>query len=88
MIAMLQQFYMTPMFRYAILMANDGLEENIVSNEKYGVTNMDDNIFHQTQMMFGFLDITDRQSFDPTPFCFSFKDWDKNPVNVLLQQDT
>jgi len=38
--------------------------------------------------MFGFLDITDRQSFDPTPFCFSFKDWDNKPVNVAIQQDT
>ena len=49
---------------------------------------MDDNIFHQTQRMFGFLDITDRQAYDPTTFCFSFKDWDNNPVNVAIQQDT
>jgi len=46
MIAMLQQFYMTPMFRYAILMADDGKEVTKVSNEKYGVVDMDDNIFH------------------------------------------
>jgi len=46
--AMLQQFYMTPMFRYAILMADDKVAPIKVSNQKYGVEDIDDNIFHQT----------------------------------------
>jgi len=51
MIAMLQQFYNTPAFRYAILAADDYKEENEVefNNKKY-----DDNLFHQLQKMFAY----------------------------------
>lgn len=37
--------------------------------------------------MFGFLELTERQAYDPTEFCFSFKDFDGNPTNTALQQD-
>jgi len=86
MLAMLQQFYMTPAFRYAILMADDDIPPNVVDAGRYG-DNVDDNILHQFQRMFGFLDLSDRQDFDPAPFCFSFKDWNGNPVNMAIQQD-
>jgi ubiquitin carboxyl-terminal hydrolase 34 len=43
--AMLQQFYMTPQFRHAILMADDKIEPNIVTSEKWGA--VDDNSLHQ-----------------------------------------
>jgi len=43
--AMLQQFYMTPQFRYAILMADDKIEPNIITSEKWG--SVDDNTLHQ-----------------------------------------
>ena len=38
--------------------------------------------------MFGFLDLTDRQDYDPSDFCFSFKDFNGQPVKVSVQQDT
>ena len=84
--AMLQQFYMTPTFRYNLLMANDHEEENIVSttdNKK-----VDDNLFHQLQRMFGFLDKSERKDYNPSGFCFSYKDYSGQPVNVSIQQDT
>lgn len=34
--------------------------------------------------MFGFLELTERQAYDPTEFCFSFKDFDGNPTNTAL----
>jgi hypothetical protein len=37
--------------------------------------------------MFAFLDLTDRQAYDPASFCFAFKDWDGNPTSVAIQQD-
>lgn len=49
--AMLQQFYMTPAFRYAMLNANDYQEDNIIEvNNKQ----IDDNLFHQIQRMFAY----------------------------------
>jgi len=49
--AMLQQFYMTPVFRYAMLAAEDYQEENMVEvNGK----EVDDNLFHQIQRMFAY----------------------------------
>ena len=73
---------MTPMFRYALLMADDGVEENLVTTKKWGT--VDDNTLHQTQNMFGFLDLTDRQDYNPSDFCFSFKDYNGEPVKVSV----
>ena len=84
--AMLQQFYMTPMFRYALLMADDKKVPNMVTTKKWGT--VDDNTLHQTQNMFGFLDLTDRQDYNPSDFCFSFKDFSGQPVKTSVQQDT
>ena len=36
----------------------------------------------------GFLELSDRQDYNPYEFCFSFKDYGGNPVNVSVQQDT
>jgi len=85
--AMLQQFFMTPAFRYGVLMAQDGKEANL-QPKKDGKTLVDDNVVHQLQKMFGFLELTDRQDYNPHEFCFTFKDYDGNPVNVSEQQDT
>ena len=84
--SMLQQFYMTPAFRYTIMMADDKKELNLVpkDNGKYMV---DDNVLHQLQKMFGFLELSDRQDYNPHEFCFSFKDFQGNPVNTSIQQD-
>ncbi len=42
--AMLQQFYMTPMFRYALLMADDKIAPKMVTTNKWGT--VDDNTLH------------------------------------------
>ncbi len=49
---------------------------------------VDDNVFHQLQKMFGYLEHSDRQDYNPEDFCFSFKDMDGNPVRVGEQQDS
>ena len=84
--AMLQQFFMTPTFRYGILAADDKKEPNPVKNDEGQV--IDDNVLHQFQQMFGFLEASDRQDYNPFEFCFSFKDHAGQPVNVSVQQDT
>jgi ubiquitin carboxyl-terminal hydrolase 34 len=43
---------------------------------------VDDNVFHQLQKMFGSLEFTDRQEYNPEEFCFSYKDWDGIPVKI------
>jgi ubiquitin carboxyl-terminal hydrolase 34 len=84
--SMLQQFYMTPAFRYLILAAEDAQEANIVE-DKDG-RKVDDNNFHQLQKMFAYLDKSERRDYHPIDFCYSFKDYSGNPVNVTVQQDT
>lgn len=46
--AMMQQFYMTPEFRYSMLRADDGEKENIVTyKDNYGYEfRLDDNPIH------------------------------------------
>ena len=75
--SVLQQFFNVPSFRYALIQANDN------EPHKYNEDNpqVDDNIFHQMQRMFVFLDYSIRGEFNPRPFCYSFKDYD---VNIFL----
>lgn len=84
MIAMIQQFYLTRPLRYLLMMADDKEPECLV---KKGTKEVDDNVLHQFQTMFANLELTERQEYDPNEFCFSFKDFDGNPVNVSIQQD-
>jgi len=84
--AMLQQFFMTPAFRYGVLLADDKKEPNWVKKDNKYI--IDDNVIHQLQQMFGFLELSDRQDYNPHEFCFSFKDFAGQPVNVSIQQDT
>ncbi|EGR27434.1 hypothetical protein IMG5_196170 [Ichthyophthirius multifiliis] len=86
--AMIQQFFMTPTFRNAILMADDNKElnfEEVEYNKKQMVT--DDNVLHQFQQMFAYLLMSDRVEYNPIEFCFSFKDYMGEPVNTIVQQD-
>lgn len=80
MISMLQQFFMSPTFRYKLLECNDN---EVRTNGEY-----DDNVLHQIQRMFSFLDLSEREDYDPKGFCYSFKDWDGKPVDVRIQQDS
>lgn len=83
--SMLQQFFHVPQFRNAILLADDGLPENIQVTEQQ--KRVDDNVLHQLQKMFAFLQESERQDYNPEDFCFSFKDFENNPTNFAVQQD-
>jgi len=95
MISMLQQFYMIPQFRYSILDVDDKKEPTNLAYLK-GDPNadksrpgydLDDNMLHQLQSMFSFLDLTDRNAYNPHPWCQAFKDSSGQPVNISIQQD-
>ena len=73
MISVIQQFYMIPLFKRAILTAD--LPKNA------------DNVTFQLQKMFSYLTFSKKQFYDPTDFVFSFKDYDGNPTNPLVQCD-
>lgn len=79
----LQQFFMVPSLRYNILNVDDNVEPD--TSNGY---NIDDNTFHQVQRMFSYLDMSERMDYNPLGFCYSFKDWDGNPTNTSIQQDT
>lgn len=87
MTAMIQQFFMNEHFRYALLRADDKEPPNQVPFTNNTKILIDDNVLHQLQKLFVFLELTDRQDYNPFEFCFSFKDYSGLPVNVLMQQD-
>ncbi len=82
MLAMIQQFYMVPSFRYGLLEVQDGLPEEMVEYKKRMI---DDNVLHQLQRMLGFMELTERQDFNPFDFCFSCKDIEGNPTQLGVQ---
>lgn len=49
---------------------------------------IDDNVLHQLKYMFAALELSDRSFYDPSDFCFSFKDFEGKPINVRIQQDS
>lgn len=93
--SMLQQFYMIPQFRYAILEAEDGKPPTNLAylrgdpgvNRTAKGADVDENILHQLQTLFGYLELSEKQAFNPSHFCFALKDFEGQPVNISLQQD-
>ncbi|CDW78148.1 ubiquitin carboxyl-terminal hydrolase family protein [Stylonychia lemnae] len=83
--AMIQQFYHIPTFRYCLLATQDNQPINLqeFENEK-----VDDNMLHQLMKFMGFLELSERQDYNPREFCFSFKDFAGQPTNVRIQQDS
>jgi|JI61114C2RNA_FD_contig_121_24563_length_4631_multi_2_in_0_out_0_3 ubiquitin carboxyl-terminal hydrolase 34 len=84
MLSVIQQFYMNKSFRNLVLRVDDGQQEQLV--EKDG-RQVDDNLLHQLQRLFSFLTKTERMDYNPQDFCYSWKGYDGQPVNVLMQQD-
>ena len=82
--SIIQQMYMCPTFRYAIMSADDGEPEKPASHNEVD----DDNLLHQLQIMFTYLTYSDRMDFSPRDFCYSYKDFDGNPTNLGAQQDS
>ena len=75
---------MVPQFRYNLFKAVDKTPEDI---KEYKEMKIDDNMLRQAQKLFGFLELSERQSADPTEFCFAFKDDEGKPTNVTVQCD-
>ena len=82
--SILQQLYMVPTFRYAIMGADDN--DSINPTLKY--LDKDDNLLHQLQAIFSYLNLSEKQFFIPQYFCYSFKDVNGNPINPKIQQDS
>jgi len=70
--SILQQFFNIPSFRYCLL--------QIVDNQTHKITDeavsYDDNVLHQLQHMFTFLEFSNRNFYIPKGFCYAFKDLD------------
>ncbi len=73
--SMLQQFFCIPSFRYSLLQVNDNKTPQYLE----GKLDVDDNVLHQLQKMFTFLELSERQDYNPHEFCHSFKD-----ISVLI----
>lgn len=62
---------------------DDGKEEDLQEHKEKLV---DDNLLHQFQKIFGYLEHTQRLDFVPFGFCFAYKPFGES-VNVMVQQD-
>eukprot|EP00937_MAST-01D_sp_MAST-1D-sp2_P002109 g2109.t1 len=71
------QLFMVPRLRHGILTLPDDEEEG----EKA------ESMMYQLQTMFANLQESEKQCYNPQPFCHAFKDWEGAPVDVLVQQD-
>ena len=85
--SILQQMYMIPSFRYAIMSVDDyknkNFQKSLFNNNTY-----DDNLLHQLQKLYTFLEFSEKQAYNPKDFCASFKDMDGAPINPMIQQDS
>ena len=81
--SIMQQLYMVPTFRYAIMGADD---KDVTIYGSYN--SQDDNLLHQLQVMYTYLTLSEKKYFTPKYFCHSFKDFDGNPTNPKVQQDS
>ncbi|KAF9438482.1 hypothetical protein BGZ76_007601 [Entomortierella beljakovae] len=72
-----QQFFMNKEFRAGILDAP-------VSDDDPG---KHDTLLYQLQALFGNLQESIRRSYNARGFCYAYKDWDGNPMNVAIQMD-
>ena len=84
--SIIQQMYMVPTFRYAIMSADDGETEKPSSGYNYAVD--DDNLLHQLQKMYTYLTYSNKMDYNPRDFCYSYKDFEGKPTNVRAQQDS
>lgn len=76
--SIIQQFFMNKEFRFGIL---DAPAEGDGSVDKH------DTLLYQLQALFGHLQTSMRRSYNAHSFCYAYKDWDGNPMNVAVQMD-
>ena len=94
--SMLQQLFMIPRFRYGILdtpalvdvgpQLRDDIDRENKKLRDGDVQPPEEDMLYQLQRLFGFLCLSDRQDYNPKPFCHVFRPLGE-PVNVLQQQD-
>ena len=48
---------------------------------------VDDNALHQLQKLMANLELSDRSDFNPSDFCFAFKEPEGGPTNTSVQKD-
>lgn len=75
--SIIQQFYMNESFRHGILAAPSGDED----------ATKQDTLLYQLQALFGNLQESQKRSYNARGFCYAYKDWDGNPMNVAVQMD-
>ena len=85
--SMLQQLYMVPQFRYSLFKA---INTNPPDMKEHKEQMVDDNLLRNFQKLFGFLELTSRQSMRDAifDFCYSLKDWGGEPTNTSRQEDS
>ena len=84
--SIMQQIYMVPTFRYAIMASDDQETKNPTESGRISIE--DDNLLHQLQIMYTYLTFSQKEDYNPKYFCYSFKDFDGNPTNPMIQQDS
>ncbi len=80
--SLMQQLYMIPKMRYGVLLAG---ENDTPASDKE--KSRDDSLLYQLQTMFGYLSTSEKQAFDTSKFCLSYKDEKGQPINPRIQQD-
>ncbi|KAF9938245.1 hypothetical protein BGZ67_000390 [Mortierella alpina] len=75
--SILQQFYMNDSFRHGILDAPSGDDD----------ATKQDTLLYQLQALFANLQESQKRSYNARGFCYAYKDWDGNPMNVAVQMD-
>ena len=68
--SMMQQLYHNKIFRSLVLRIKDNEPESLAL---YKQKLYDDNILHQLQRIFAFLEMTSRADYVPTAFCLAYK---------------
>eukprot|EP01130_Rhizamoeba_saxonica_P002958 TRINITY_DN1299_c0_g2_i1.p1 TRINITY_DN1299_c0_g2~~TRINITY_DN1299_c0_g2_i1.p1 ORF type:complete len:2014 (+),score=509.93 TRINITY_DN1299_c0_g2_i1:1-6042(+) len=71
----IQQLYLIPEFRQALLTVKDNSED------------LEDSMLFQLQTLFAHLQESEKRYYDPISFCKTYKDFDGQPVNLMEQQD-
>ena len=100
MISMLQQLFMIPAFRYGVLAADanvrPALKDGASESKEGGASaeeqedpreSADESMLWQLQRMFGYLTLSLRRYYDPTPWIKAFKMFGQ-PIDIKVQQDT
>eukprot|EP00743_Colponemidia_sp_Colp-15_P012256 GILK01013886.1.p1 GENE.GILK01013886.1~~GILK01013886.1.p1 ORF type:complete len:1111 (+),score=235.56 GILK01013886.1:584-3916(+) len=97
--SLMQQFFMIPSFRYAILGTKDNNNANanangindvdikIATTTTEGESNRNESVLFQLQQLFCYLQESEKKFFDPREFCLAYKDYEGNPMNPSIQMD-